>query len=136
MTRARNTSPRAARAPRRAERGSFVVLVSVLGLLVMAFWTSAYRATHDALRTERHLADSARHGALVDEGLRVAVAALGRADPPRDTFSCRWYAGTRAEGGWVVAVYTRDRVGRWRVEVHPASEREVAGLPRGDETWR
>lgn len=135
MTRARNT-PRAARAPRRRERGSFVVLVSVLGLLVMAFWTSAYRATHDALRTERQLANGSRHAALVDEGLRVAVDALGRADPPRSPFTCRWHAGTRAEGGWVVAEYTRDRGGRWRVEVHPASEREVAGLPRGDETWR
>jgi len=118
------------------QRGSFVVLVSVLGLLAMAFWTSAYRATHDALRTESRLEAGVRHAALLDEGLRVAVAAMERAAPPRDTFACRWYVGTRADGGWVVAEYEKQRAHDWRVEVHPASEREVAGLPRGDETWR
>ncbi|GJM22990.1 MAG: hypothetical protein DHS20C15_29050 [Planctomycetota bacterium] len=124
-------------APRHQQReqGSFVVLVSVIGLLSMAFWMSAYRATHDALRMESQLQRAARHAAFVDEGLRLASSALEHAEPPRDHFRCLWFVKSDLESGWLTAIYERVRHHTWSVMVAPASERDLRKLPKGETVW-
>jgi hypothetical protein len=125
------------RRARRAERGSVLMIVTVMGLLAMALWGLAWRGTHDDIRLERvetlrDVRTKSLYPALAD---MLDLLRSGR--PPSDPYACLVTESDGAGGVWqVAATFTSDGdQDHWSVDCRAATETQVADLPAAPATF-
>jgi hypothetical protein len=116
--------------PRRGERGQVLLIVTALGLLAMAAWGLAWRATHDAIRTERVVVQRAQRTASVLPALAHGAAALRGGHPPSDPYEC---LDTIVDGtdSWDCRLLftSQGSAETWVVSCRLATPAEAASLP-------
>ncbi len=119
-----------ARATRRGERGQVLLIVTVLGLLAMAAWGLAWRATHDAIRTDRVMVQRALRTASVLPALAHGAAALRGGHPPSDPFECIDTLIDGTESYDCLLLFTSQiNSETWQVSCRIATPSEVSSLP-------
>jgi hypothetical protein len=115
---------------RRAERGSVLMIVTVMGVLAMALWGLAWRGTHDDIRLERAevLRDTRTHSLYPALADMVDLLRSGR--PPSDPYACL-VTVTDATGEWTLAAtFSSDGdADHWQVDCRAATETQIAELP-------
>lgn len=114
-------------AGRRSQRGSVMLFAVVLGLLAMAIWVVAWRATHDAIRVERFVKTRDRGDDTTLEAVAAALALLETGVPPDDPFEALY---ENADGDVLKVTFDSDGdVLLWDVEAVAADDSDVATLP-------
>ena len=117
--------------PKRAERGQVLLVVAVMGLLAMAAWGLAWRATHDAIRVERVVVKRAARSASVLPALAHGVARLRGGHPPTDPYECIETVIDGADTWNCVLLFTSQVNSQtWEVSSRLATPQEVANLPQ------
>jgi hypothetical protein len=114
----------------RAERGQVLLIVAVLGLLAMALWMLAWRATHDAIRLERVATRRGIRAASVQPALAEGLDLLRTGRPPIDGYAC--IANITSGAGDYACTVTYSSQGSpddWSVEARLATETEQGNLP-------
>jgi hypothetical protein len=115
---------------RRREQGSVLMIVTVMGLLSMAFFGLAWRGTHDDIRLERRerLCDTrtrSLYPALAD---MLDLLRSGR--PPTDPYECLVTIVDGADEWQIAATFSSDGdQDHWHVDCRLATSEQLAGLP-------
>jgi len=118
------------RATRRGERGAVLLIVTVLGLLAMAVWGLAWRATHDAIRVEGFVVQRDARARSVLPALAHGIALLRLGHPPTDPYECIDTVADGAETHACTLVFTSQGSSEtWRVDARLATEEEQSELP-------
>lgn len=121
----------AVNASRRGERGHVLLVVAVMGLLAMALWGQAWRATHDGMRLERfeRLRDERTRG--LEPALERMVDLLRSGRPPADPYECLVTVSEGPTEFWQVKATFASGVDddHWTVDCRFATPGEAAGLP-------
>jgi hypothetical protein len=115
---------------RRGERGSVLMLVSVMGLLAMALWGLAWRGTHDDIRLERRELQAEVRTRSLYPALADMLDLLRSGRPPSDPYECL-VSISDATGGWQVAAsFSSDGdQDHWVVDCRAATSSQIANLP-------
>jgi hypothetical protein len=110
---------------RRGERGHVLLITAVMGL-----WVTAWRATHDAIRTERFVVRRGIRAHSVQQALARGLALLQTGRPPTDPYACL-VTLTHDGASWdcVVGFESQGNPNDWSVDVRLALEDEASGLP-------
>lgn len=111
---------------RRSERGSALVIVTVIGLLSLGLFGLAWRGTHDAIRVESF----ERRRAERDESILVALAdgvsLLESGRPPSDPFSALMaITGELGDYDCTVTWSSAGDLDTWDVSVAESTEAEL-----------
>jgi len=119
-----------AAAARRAERGTVLMIVAVMGVLAMGFWALALRGTHDAIRDENFVLRRQDRTQSVLPALAQVVDLLHSGRPPTDPYACL-VSITAGESTWVCTVTCTSQGDQdhWLVESSIATEEEQTTLP-------
>ena len=111
---------------RRRERGHLMLWAAVFGVVAMAYWALAFRATGDCIRVERASLLRAKRDDGPARALAAGIALLRTGVPP----SSPWECVVTPEDGTpcVVTISEGFGTGEWEVEARPATEDDVSSL--------
>lgn len=119
------------RPARRGERGTVLMLVTVMGLLAMAIWGLAWRGTQDDIRLERFEVQRDLRTKSLYPALADMLDLLRSGRPPSDPYACIVTESDGLGGEWhVTASFSSDGdQDHWNVDCRAATDSDLADLP-------
>lgn len=121
---------------RTREEGSLLVAVTVFGLLAMAVWALAFRATLDCIRVERFSVVRTERAETVARALATGVALLRTGEPPSDDYSCIVSLDDVEEEFFCTLLFESSEVAeRWEITATVSTVEELTALPNVPESF-
>ena len=115
---------------RRRERGSVLMIVTVMGVLSMALFGLAWRGTHDDIRLERRERLCETRARSLYPALADMLDLLRSGRPPIDPYECIVSISDGADEWQVVATFSSDGdQDHWNVDCRAATSEQFAELP-------
>lgn len=122
---------------RRSEQGHVLVIVAVMGVLAMALWGQAWRATHDGIRLERFERLRDERSRAIEPALEAMVDLLRTGRPPTDPYECVVVVSEGPGVEWAVkaTLASEGDADHWSVDCRFATEAEAGTLPAAPATF-